>query len=588
MPWSMDDLPSVAKKWTKKQQRRCIAAGNAALEDGKSEEQAIFACIGAAGKTSDFLEEQEEEVIDEIMEYLGLEKAKWSTAFINDLPDSAFLYIEPGGEKDDEGKTKPRSLRHFPYKDKDGTVDLPHLRNAIARIPQSSLDEGLKKKLQKRAQNMLEHMKEEKATKSEMSFEAVSKQIYDILKPKYDPVTGNYVGDWPWIIATYSDRVVCMVNGQLLIYPYTIEDDTVTLGEAKEIDFSEVDLKSGFKVKKDADGVSRWLSISSNTFRDKHGEEFAKKALDFAVDFFSKTGKYGELRVEHHPASRIGVCMSSKMVGPLLLETGTFDDTPRAVKAIKSLEEDTENNIRVSIGFFYNKDYYDKKEKRFEDKVVIAERSLTKSPANEVTGVTIFDEIEEFLKGGKEVDMKSRLAAILGEDEAKAIMEAGDEKLKALYESLGVKFHEEEKKAETPRMEETQVKAAMASIKDATVAEALLTVLKSAGIVEESVKASDYSKADGDSEDDKKKKKPVDDEGKSITPQSEIEKIVDAKLEPITAQLKTIAEHLESSLPGFPRDVYRASQGKKDDNPEPKGGNGEPDPAFWDSLVAKK
>lgn len=89
-------------------------------------------------------------------------KAIWSARFINDLPDSAFLYIEPGGEKDDEGKTKPRSLRHFPYKGADGKVDLPHLRNAIARIPQSKLSASVKNKVQAKAKKLLEDMKEEK------------------------------------------------------------------------------------------------------------------------------------------------------------------------------------------------------------------------------------------------------------------------------------------------------------------------------------------------------------------------------------------------------------------------------------------
>jgi HK97 family phage prohead protease len=87
------------------------------------------------------------------------DKAEWSRAFINDLPDGSFLYIESSGEKDDEGKTTPRSLRHFPYKNADGGIDLPHLRNAIARIPQSNapgLDDAKKEKLQNRARRMLE------------------------------------------------------------------------------------------------------------------------------------------------------------------------------------------------------------------------------------------------------------------------------------------------------------------------------------------------------------------------------------------------------------------------------------------------
>lgn len=66
-------------------------------------------------------------------------EAVWSTAFQNNLPDSSFAVISSGGTKDKSGKTVPRSLRHLPYKDANGKIDLPHLRNALARLPQSSL-----------------------------------------------------------------------------------------------------------------------------------------------------------------------------------------------------------------------------------------------------------------------------------------------------------------------------------------------------------------------------------------------------------------------------------------------------------------
>jgi len=55
-------------------------------------------------------------------------KAEISTKDKNDLPDSDFAYIEPGGHKDDEGKTVPRDKRHFPIH------DAAHVRNALARI----------------------------------------------------------------------------------------------------------------------------------------------------------------------------------------------------------------------------------------------------------------------------------------------------------------------------------------------------------------------------------------------------------------------------------------------------------------------
>ena len=51
---------------------------------------------------------------------------------INDLPDSDFAYIQPGGKKVD-GKTVPRSLRHLPI------MDCAHVRNALARLSQTKI-----------------------------------------------------------------------------------------------------------------------------------------------------------------------------------------------------------------------------------------------------------------------------------------------------------------------------------------------------------------------------------------------------------------------------------------------------------------
>jgi hypothetical protein len=52
MPWAYPtNIPRVAKKWTPAEQRKCIKAGNAVLSGGGSEQDAIFACIRAAGKT---------------------------------------------------------------------------------------------------------------------------------------------------------------------------------------------------------------------------------------------------------------------------------------------------------------------------------------------------------------------------------------------------------------------------------------------------------------------------------------------------------------------------------------------------------
>jgi hypothetical protein len=101
-------------------------------------------------------------------EFLLVQKATWSGAFVNDLPDNSFLYIEPNGKKDADGKTVPRSLRHFPVKDGDGKVDLPHLRNSLARIPQSDLPQSVKDKAAQEAQRLLEEANKETATRKSL------------------------------------------------------------------------------------------------------------------------------------------------------------------------------------------------------------------------------------------------------------------------------------------------------------------------------------------------------------------------------------------------------------------------------------
>ncbi len=65
--------------------------------------------------------------------------AEWDAQYINDLPDSAFAVILPGGDKDEDGKTVPRDLRKLPHHNSAGDVDLPHLRNALSREPQSDM-----------------------------------------------------------------------------------------------------------------------------------------------------------------------------------------------------------------------------------------------------------------------------------------------------------------------------------------------------------------------------------------------------------------------------------------------------------------
>lgn len=51
MPYDMNNVPRPAKNWGSEEQRKCVGAANAVLDRGGSDQEAIFACIHAAGKT---------------------------------------------------------------------------------------------------------------------------------------------------------------------------------------------------------------------------------------------------------------------------------------------------------------------------------------------------------------------------------------------------------------------------------------------------------------------------------------------------------------------------------------------------------
>jgi HK97 family phage major capsid protein len=110
-------------------------------------------------------------------------RAEWDAAYINDLPDSAFAVILPGGEKDDEGKTTPRSLRKLPHHNAAGDLDMPHLRNAMSREPQADMPEGM----HARAQSHLEaHM--ESQTRSEGLAEEAEPEPEEKVEVPAEPV----------------------------------------------------------------------------------------------------------------------------------------------------------------------------------------------------------------------------------------------------------------------------------------------------------------------------------------------------------------------------------------------------------------
>jgi len=97
----------------------------------------------------------------------------WSDAAYGDksFPDAAFV-VEKGAEKNDDGKTLQK-YRHLPHHTKSatdpmahGTIDLPHLRNALARVNQVK-SKRAKSHLQRHAKAVLESYKSKSSLISE-------------------------------------------------------------------------------------------------------------------------------------------------------------------------------------------------------------------------------------------------------------------------------------------------------------------------------------------------------------------------------------------------------------------------------------
>jgi len=121
---------------------------------------------------------------------------EWDTAFINSLPDAAFAVIEPAYLR---GETRDKRCRHLPHHgpdvkdpDENSSVDLPHLRNALARCSQikpvtdsisaEDLREKARRHLERHAKMLLKTYQEEEKSPCESAKESLLKRLREIEK----------------------------------------------------------------------------------------------------------------------------------------------------------------------------------------------------------------------------------------------------------------------------------------------------------------------------------------------------------------------------------------------------------------------
>jgi len=321
----------------------------------------------------------------------------------NNLSDNAFAVVLAGGEKDGDGKTVPRSLRKLPHHDdsvtagKDnGSVDLPHLRNALAREPQTDMPDAdhakAKSHLGAHAKELLESYGKALAGKAEWTFDfdvavkergysAVYQQVTHDIDEDYteevdlpapsayvDPNTGQIIAPRPDTVDVPMYSVADVFPDSILLVSraegdherywrvdYAIENDEVvvdwdTLREqtTEHVDKPEASKLFSFKA---ADGRNLWMLLTGSCFKDRDREIISARSIDLAVEEMDATGDYGQLDLYHVPIY-VGKCLTSGRQGGFLVELGEWYDTPIALAA-KKWAEANPDDVGASVAFTY-------------------------------------------------------------------------------------------------------------------------------------------------------------------------------------------------------------------------------------------
>lgn len=168
---------------------------------------------------------------------------------------------------------------------------------------------------------------------------------------------------------------------------------------------------------KQANGQSRWILLSTNSYQDRDGEIVTQKSQEADTERMTTTRNYGPLRLWHlgypdtstkeaGPGIDVGDCDYSQMFGRVRVESGTFRDE-RTAAAIKGRADQWAG----SIGFFHPVDQPDRNGE-YSD-IYTFERSL--------------------LPRGRQSNYFAPLAAIVKENS----MTTKDDKIKQLADLLG-------------------------------------------------------------------------------------------------------------------------------------------------------
>ena len=109
----------------------------------------------------------------------------------------------------------------------------------------------------------------------------------------------------------------------------------------------------GFRTFKDTQGNWRWMTLTSNIWRDRDGEIIPAAAHEENVAHAESTKDMPELRLWHVPGSRVGVADWADFAHGFLLHSGGFD---KGMEGVAESLAACEEPLGVSHGFYYEKE----------------------------------------------------------------------------------------------------------------------------------------------------------------------------------------------------------------------------------------
>lgn len=349
MPWTTENPPSCADNWTESEKKKCVTAANAVLRDGGEEQDAIFACIRAAGKTEHPGGESKKTrgegqgvdgprqgeggpehcICPECGETVAHEPGTPCTEMECPKCGSPMKPKPESDESDDESKknvhrdhresdraravsgtlTKLRAM----FDDDVDITQLTHMAENLVSLKTVDPDTG-------EDSPQICVCPQCGFTSEQLPNAPCSKmgcpKCGTAMKPQEDMEPPEEPTEEPSSKTVKSSRITKFLDG-------VITSTKSILGMRDPL----MNNALGYKVHESQDGRT-WLILSAvNAFQDRDGEIFTTKAINEYVDSQEKKHKKGELWFWHMPGTKFADITWQGVSGRFLYEAGPFDDT---------------------------------------------------------------------------------------------------------------------------------------------------------------------------------------------------------------------------------------------------------------------